>query len=273
MPDQLFQKLLDETADTRWQTFDDLRGRALRRRRTRVALVATAAVVTIAAATGGVAATRPDGAPPPGPGSSPSVQPPSTDPTPSNPPTTPPPTRATPSRTGGDAAPIGDLFLRPADVGPGYRTNSGGISGGDWTFEFSASALRCAETGPPVRAAESTDRFLSRGAPEAGDRLGERISRYGEGDAARAMARVRERVAACAPAGGQSITVTDRDFAGQEALLVAVDHGGGYRTNHVLVRQGDLVAELFVKPAWDRAALRGLGRVAAARLCGGTPAC
>jgi len=84
---------------------------------------------------------------------------------------------------------------------------------------------------------------------------------------------VRARVEACEAGGGREISIAARDFAGQEALLVAVDYGGGFTTHHVLARQGDLVAEFFVKPGLDRPALQGLGRTAAARLCAGTAAC
>lgn len=84
---------------------------------------------------------------------------------------------------------------------------------------------------------------------------------------------MRARVEGCAPGGGREISIAARDFAGQEALLVAVDYSGGFRTYHVLVRQGDLLAEFFVKPNLGRAALQGLGRTAAARLCPGTDVC
>lgn len=265
MPDQLFQKLFDDTAGTSWQSAGDLRARAHRRRRTRVALVAAAAAVTIAGATGTVAAARLDSAPP-DPGVSPTVAPAPQSPTVASPsPTTAPPATV----PGGDRAPVNELLLRPEDVGPGYRTASGG---GDWTFEFSASMLGCRSAPRPVMAVEGADRSLLRGAPEADDRLSEAVSRYGPGDASRYLAEVRARVAACEPVGTQTISIADRDFAGEEALLVTVDYGGQV-THHVLVRQGDLLAELFVKPAWDRAALRGLARVAAAILCDGTPAC
>jgi hypothetical protein len=263
MPDPLFQKLFDETAQTRWQPVSDLRDRARRRgRRTRLALVAAAAVAVLGAS-GGIAVAQLDLTP--APGHSPTPVPPST------PSTSPPPTRRPSTPPPATDGPLTDaLFLRPDDVGPGYRTASGA---GDWSFEFSASALGCRSAARPVRPLESAERALIRGAPQADDRVSESVTLFGTGDATRYLAEVRARVEACEAGGGREISIAARDFAGQEALLVAVDYGGGFTTHHVLVRQGDLVAEFFVKPGLDRPALQGLGRTAAARLCAGTAAC
>jgi hypothetical protein len=278
MPDPLFHKLFEETAQTRWQPVSDLRDHARRRaRRARAALVAAAAAAVVAASAG-IAVAQLDSAPAPAISGPPSTPPPPTaSPSPSTPPpstappSTPPPTATAPADGGRLTA---ALFLQPEDVGPGYRSSGVDTEPGDGTFEYSASALDCPLAERPVRPLDSAYSALSRGTPEAEDLVAEAVHRYGPGDAARYLAEVRARVAACDPGGGgRDISIVARDFAGQGALLVYVDYGYGDTTHHVLVRQGDLLAQFFVKPDLDRPALRALGRAAAARLCAGTDAC
>jgi hypothetical protein len=187
-----------------------------------------------------------------------------------------PPTSAAPRSPSpaADATTIGNaLFLQPSDVGPGYRVDSGQEASDDWTFEFSASALGCQASGVAQSPNTRRVRTLSRGTPQAEDALTQSVARYRSGDAARYLDRVRARVDACTPATGQSMKIGAQHFAGQDALLIEVNYGGGVTTKHVLVRQGDLLTEFFTKPERSSAAAQELGRKAAHRLCGATPAC
>jgi len=217
--------------------------------RARVVLAAAAA----AAVTGGIAVAQFDAAP------APTVAPPSPEPSPS-----PPPPATGPI--------IDQQFLWPEDVGEGYRVAGGGTEG-DWTFEFSASALRCpAGDGPPAPA-EKHQRGLVRGSPQARDAVTQYVARFRPGDAARYLDQIQARVGSCKPGTGRSITVARYGFAGDQALLVAVYYGGGSGTNHVFVRQGDLLTEFMVKAGRTRDALQRLGHKAADRLCDGGRAC
>lgn len=184
------------------------------------------------------------------------------------------PTLASPTSTPGPATgPITDQqFLRPEDVGEGYRVSASGGSG-DWTVEFSASLLHCpAGEGAPAPV-DKRERSLVRGSPQAGDTVIQYVARYRPGDATRYLDQVRARVGACRPATGRSISVARHGFAGDQALLVAAYYGGGSAATHVLVRQGDLVTEFVVKVGRPRGTLQRLGRVAADRLCDGGRAC
>lgn len=265
MPDPLFQNLFDVTDTMTWAPTDVVRDRARRRvRRTRVAAVA-AAVVTVGLVSGGVAVAQREPAVDrrPGTGTSwPAVE--------SPPWSSRPPVPSTPGAPEGTA-----LFLRPGDVGPGYReVVDSGEGSGDWTFEFSAQMLGCPvlESTRP-RSIARQDRMLSRGTPQAEDLMSQYVARYRPGDTARYLDHVRARVGACEPGSGKSITIGAQGFAGQGALLIEVNYGEGFTTKHVLVRQGDLLTEFFTKPERTSAAAQELGRTAAQRLCGGTPVC
>lgn len=277
MPDPLFQNLFNVADTVKWAPTAVVRDQARRRtRRVRVTAVA-AAVVVVGVISGGVAMAQLVRAVDPQPGASrpaaqstPSSPPP---PSPSNP--VPPPSAVSTSPTGSEGTTITDaLFLQPGDVGPGYRQVFGGQGSGDWTFEFSTSVLRCqppASTGPqPITRRDQT---LSRGTPQAEDSLTQYVARYRPGDAARYLDQIRTRVSACEPGSGKSIKVGAQRFAGQDALLIEVNYGAGFTTKHVLVRQGDLLTEVFTKPEPSSAAAQELGRKAALRLCGGTPVC
>lgn len=276
MPDPLFQTLFEETEAVTWAPIAEVRDRARRRvLRTRMTAV-TAAVVAVGVVFGGVAAARlyqND----PQPGISPPVAWPT--PTPVPPPTALPSSAPsaspvpTPPPTSDGTAIVDALFLRPGDVGPGYRLVVDTDGSGDWVFGFTAAVLGCPQPDPALQPIARRERTLSRGTPEAEDRLAQSVARYRPGDAARYLDQVRARVAACRPGSGRSIEVVAQRFAGQDALLVQVDYGDGFTTKHVLVRQGDLLTEFWTKPERRGAAAQELGRKAALRLCAGTSAC
>jgi hypothetical protein len=79
---------------------------------------------------------------------------------------------------------------------------------------------------------------------------------------------VRANVNGCAGTDEVEISVVDQGFAGQESLLVR----SGADNSWVLVRQGDLVAEIALSGVTDANARRLADR-AAERLCAGTTAC
>ncbi|GIF64094.1 hypothetical protein Ais01nite_21290 [Asanoa ishikariensis] len=68
-------------------------------------------------------------------------------------------------------------------------------------------------------------------------------------------------------------TVVDTGFAGAGSTLIRVTANKGETNFYVFVRQGSLITQLWQRQQTDVAALRELGRVAADRLCEGTPTC
>ena len=271
MPDPLFQTLFNETDTMTWAPTDVVRDQAHRQARRRRVTAVAAAVVAVGVIAGGAAMAKLDHAVDP----QPIPSQPAAEPTPSPSDPVPPSSAVPTSPTGSEATAItGALFLQPGDVGPGYRQMSGGQGWGDWTFEFSASMLRCQppdSTGPhPMTRRDQT---LSRGTPQAEDSLAQYVARYRPGAAARYLDQVRARVNTCESGSGKSIKIGAQRFAGQDALLIEVNYGNGFTTKHVLVRQGDLLTEFFTKPERSSAAAQELGRKAALRLCRGTPVC
>ncbi|MEJ3743353.1 hypothetical protein WEI85_08710 [Actinomycetes bacterium KLBMP 9797] len=259
MPDPMFRTLFDDTETTPWAPVGEVRERARRRvRRARTTAVA-AAVASVVAISGGVAVAQRDDQPGPGPLVTPGSPTHPTPPPPTSPPVTPPTSPATTAITDG-------MFLRPEDVGAGYRASTGKKNAGDWTFEYSASTLGCPEPDVALSPLASQQRTLSRGTPQDEDSLTQYVARYPAGGAAGYLQRVRARVDACEPAGGQSIRIAQQRFAGQDALLITVDYGEGFTTTHVLVREGDLLTEFFAKPERGNAAMRALGEKAAQHL-------
>lgn len=184
--------------------------------------------------------------------------------------------RATPPPASGAQPATGPItpqqFLQPEDIGSGYRIAAAAGSG-DWTVEASASLLHCPAGDGTPEPADKHQRSLVRGSPQAGDSVLQYVARYRPGDAARYLRRLSERIGACRPATGRSISVARHGFAGDQALLVAAYFGGGSAVTHVLVRQGDLVTEFVVKAGRGRSILQRLGRTAAERLCDGGRAC
>jgi hypothetical protein len=154
------------------------------------------------------------------------------------------------------------MLLRPQDVGSGYTATAAGE--GDWTFEFNAAVLDCPRGTRPEPVAER-GRALHKGQPQDDTFVVQHLGRYPAGQAARYLDRIRERVSACSPDNERSVRVAAEGFAGDEALLVVFDHGGGSLAKLVLVREGDLLTEIYSKPERSDSASRELGRKAAAR--------
>jgi hypothetical protein len=110
-----------------------------------------------------------------------------------------------------------------------------------------------------------------RAAPEVS--IIERVRRYEVDDARSTVERARRLVTGCQPyRPGESLSIVDSGFAGDESLLVAAT-GDGTPNRWLYVRQGDLVAEIWLKGEDDPAEARRIARRAADRLCAGTDAC
>lgn len=163
MPDPAFRSLFTETENARWEPMSQVRVRA--RRRTTAQAATVAGIVAVALVSGGVAVAQVRQGPgrPPLATSSPAPAKPS--PTPAAPSvsrSTSPPSTDTPS-----APPAGGvtsaMMLRPQDVGSGYTVVS--AAGGDWTFEFNASALDCPRGSKPDAITER-ERTLRKGEPQ-----------------------------------------------------------------------------------------------------------
>jgi hypothetical protein len=155
------------------------------------------------------------------------------------------------------------MMLRPQDVGTGYAVVAV-PKAGDWTFEFNAAALDCPRGSVPDPVAER-ERKLRKGQPQDENFVNQHTGRYAAGAAARYLDGIRDRVSACSPPEGRSVRIAAQGFAGDEALLVVFDHGGGFLAKIVLVRKGDVLTEIWSKPSRTDSASRDLGRKAAAR--------
>jgi len=268
MPDPLFQTLFDETDRCSWAPVDVVGDRARRQaRRTRAAALA-AAILVVGVVWAGVGWARDDLSGRPKPGVPPGSLPPSTaspTPSPSMELTTPPPSTD-------DASIVDAMFVQPSDLGPGSRVDAGSEVSGDWTFEFSASVLGCLPTPATPWPIVRRDRTLTGGTQDV-DGLAQYVARYRPWDAARYLDDVRARVSACNPDSGMSIKVGAERFAGEDALLIEVNYGGGSTATHVLIRQNDLLTELFSHSVSSNAEAVALGRTAAFRLCKGSSTC
>ncbi|GAB2605435.1 hypothetical protein Aab01nite_00060 [Paractinoplanes abujensis] len=247
MPDRTFNSLYAETEHTPWEAVEDVRRRARRRSTVRAGVVG--AVVAIGLVSGGVALGWDDSPPQPSPAAS------ATSPAP--PPST--------SRPSPEETPAADLtpamMLQPADVGPGYLP-ADGSGDGDWGFEFNAAALGC-PAGSKPDAIAGRERALRKG-PDV--YVLQETTRFTDGGAGAYLDGVRERVSNCETPAGQSVRIAGRNFAGDESLLVVFRYGDDFVTQIVLVREGEVLTEIFSEPNPDESVSRSLGRKAAARL-------
>ncbi|WP_327010295.1 hypothetical protein OHA72_25410 [Dactylosporangium sp. NBC_01737] len=271
MPDPLFQTLFDDTDTASWAPAGVVRERARRRTRRARAGAVAAAALAVAVVAGGVAFAGLGPAPVVEPGRSPAASSKAAS------------SKAASSKAASSKAassrpvePVvlgDDLFLTPADVDPEYRIAAEGEAvAGSWTYESRMGTHGC-QPGAQIDQLDRRDRSLVRGPRQNGNVMSQRVSRYRPGDAARYLQQVRDRVAACPPGGGRSITIGAQRFAGEDALLLEDDLGVGAISALVLIRQGDLVTQYEVVFDRDAQATLVTARKAADRLCAGTPAC
>ena len=158
----------------------------------------------------------------------------------------------------------GATARKPRDVGFGYVASSTTIGEGDWIFEAGATNLGCPQGWKPSPESERA-RALRKGKPQDDTFVLQHTGRYPPGAAADYLDEIRSRVAACRPRPGTSVRIAAQGFAGQQSLLVVFDYGEGSVSKHIFVREGDVLTEIFAKPARSDQASRQLGRRAAAR--------
>ncbi|MEU8295739.1 hypothetical protein AB0C04_00420 [Micromonospora sp. NPDC048909] len=281
MPDQLFTDLYRDTENLTWAPTDQVRRRGRQRtRRTRMAAGLAGIVAVALVATGAVAlAGGPDATPPFPPATdSPTPTPSSTpsraaDPTPSS---SGSPTGRAPSSpaagTGGPSAPSVEIpaaaMLQPADLPKGF-TSADKTPDGDWTL--ASVTIYCRHQSPSLAVRQVADRDRVFDSPT--DSMIQRVTRHSGSGAASSMDRVREQVADCDPhRPDDSLSILAEGLGGDESLLVG-SLIEGKPSRWLLVRQGDLVAQLRMDSATTPAEARGYARKVADRLCAGTDGC
>ncbi|MFI7608569.1 hypothetical protein ACIBTV_25930 [Micromonospora sp. NPDC049366] len=292
MPDQLFTDMLHDTRDLIWAPTEQVRHRGRQRtRRTRIVAGLAGVVAVAVVATGAVAfAGGPDAAPPLPPATGSPTPTPTPTPTPSATPSTAPNATGSPNPTGSpstkgtpsspaktsgrptdgstDRSIPAAAMLQLADLPAGFR-NSGSDLDGDWTLE--SVTIYCGNRSPSITPGEVARRGVSFDSPTSS--MTERVTRHSGGNAATAMDRVRELVTGCRPArAGDSLSILATGLAGDESLMVgsSID---GRQSRWLFVRQGDLVAQVWLaeEPTPDEA--KPYARKVAARLCTATPTC
>ncbi|MFC3503396.1 hypothetical protein ACFOOK_20815 [Micromonospora krabiensis] len=286
MPDQLFTDMLRDTRDLTWAPTEQVRRRGRQRtRRTRIVAGLAGVVAVAVVAAGAVAfAGGPDPAPPippatgsptPTPSPTPSTAPSATgSPTPTGSPSTegtpssPPKTSGRPTGGSTDRSIPAAAMLQLADLPAGFR-NSGSDLDGDWTLE--SVTIYCAGRSPSITPGEVARRGATFDSPTSS--MIERVTRHSGGNAATAMDRVRDLVTGCRPErAGDSLSIVATGLAGDESLMVASSISG-HQSHWLFVRQGDLVAQVWLaeQPSPDEA--KPYARKVANRLCAGTPSC
>ncbi|WP_410819505.1 hypothetical protein [Micromonospora sp. 050-3] len=283
MPDQPFVDLFQDTEHLSWAPTEQVRERGRRRtRQTRIAAALAGVVAVALVATGAVAlAGGREGAPTPvlpatgsptptpTPSAAPTPSPtPSTRNTPGAPPSSPSTTSGSPSRGSTSPAIPADALLRASDLPRGFRA-AGTDMDGDWSFNFAASNA-CTDT-PRLSAEERAERGAVFGKPDASPVI-ERVRRYSL-DGAKATITWARTVTECdQPREQYSLSVVDSGFVGDGSLLIRFD-AERLISYTLFVRQGDLVAEVWLGSLTNRTEARQLAQRAADRLCAGTDAC
>ncbi|MEU2663967.1 hypothetical protein [Micromonospora sp. NPDC007220] len=274
MPDQPFTDLYRDTENLTWAPVEQVRRRGRQRTlRTRAAATLSTVVAVAAVATGAaVLADGRDATPPLPPATgAPTPTPPAT-PTPAS---SPAPTEDATSESpaSGPAGPASRevppaALLAAGDLPDGFRKVP--WTDGDWSLD--ATSTRCRNAAPPLTVRKQAERGAAfRAAPE--EAVVERVRRYASEDAKVTMDRARRLVTGCRPHDPeQSLAIVDSGFAGDESLLVAAT-GDGTPSRWLLVRRGDLVAEVWLKGEDDPAEARRIAQRVAERLCAGTEAC
>ncbi|MEU8386569.1 hypothetical protein [Micromonospora sp. NPDC048842] len=284
MPDQPFVDLFRDTEHLSWAPTTQVRERGLRRaRQTRIAAALAAVVAVALVAAGAVAlASGREGAPTPvlpatgSPTPTPTPSPTSAAPRPSTTSTTPATPPSSPSRTSGrpsagstNPAIPAAAMLRLSDLPVGFTMAEDDIDG-DWSLE--SVSIYCREAPSGTSSRRLAQRTVSFDSPT--DRMIQRVVRFSIRDAAREMDAVRALFTDCKPRGATSSmsVLADGLGAGDESLLVGSDIEG-VRSRWLVVRQGDLVAQVALDmDTTPKEALR-YARPVAQRLCAGTDTC
>ncbi|MBY8874750.1 hypothetical protein K7640_23250 [Micromonospora sp. PLK6-60] len=292
--DAMFESLHGERAPGPFAPPEAVRRRGRQRTRHQAMAAGLAVVAVTGAGFGWAGHLRPvDPAPiPAASGTTASTPPASVGPSPSGPARDGTPSAGPrPTGTGRpDATPatLSDLRLRAEDLGPGAwrpRPPTEPFSGDTWRWADLCPLYRSADYPSLAHQAELDVTGFTTGKSY----LYEHLHRYADGWGPRAFADVRRVVDRCtttattpptAPGSPETRTlvVRDRDFAGDEAVLVREEQT--YYEGEVLardplvtltaaVRVGDRVATVIFSPDWDEAYAREVTRAAAQRLAAG----
>ncbi|MFI7072704.1 hypothetical protein [Micromonospora sediminicola] len=282
MPDPIFSGLYQDTEHLIWTPTDQVRRRGRQRaRRTRIAAGLAAAVAVGVVATGVVAlAGPPEKTAPPVPPAT--VEPTTPTPTPSPSRSAEPTPSGSPSRTtpSAPAATSGTPSARPpsravpaaamlqlADLPTGFTRTT--TVDGDWSLE--SVTIYCGNESPSLQVGQVASRSVQFDSPS--DWIVQRVTRHSGTSAATVMQRVRQLVTGCAPArSGDSLTILAESLGGDDALLVGSEIEGT-PSRWLVVRRGDLVAQLRVDHQTTPAEARRTASSVADRLCAGTDAC
>ncbi|MER7587265.1 hypothetical protein ABTW72_06990 [Micromonospora sp. NPDC127501] len=284
MPDQPFVDLFQDTEHLTWAPTEQVRERGRRRTRQTRIVAALAGVVAVAlVATGAVAlASGREGAPTPvlpatgSPTPTPAPSATSGAPRPSTTSTTPAAPPSSPSRTsgrpsGGSTNPAipAAAMLQLSDLPAGFTMTEGDIDG-DWSLE--SVSIYCREAPSWTSNGRLAQRTVSFDSPT--DSMIQRVVRYSAGNAALDMDGVRALFTGCKPRGATSSlsVLADGLGAGDESLLVGSDIEG-VRSRWLVVRQGDLVAQVALDRDTTPKEARQYARPVAQRLCAGTDTC
>ncbi|WP_412541032.1 hypothetical protein R8Z50_35575 [Longispora sp. K20-0274] len=163
-------------------------------------------------------------------------------------------------------------LLTLADVGPGFRQYPDDNQGsGDWVLGFWTQFCHAGTEWPHAGQNIRRDRGFVKGSGANSDAVFEKVELEPE-FGSRQMEYWRQWAAKCASSDNLTVTTVDSGFAGDESLLITVVRRTSSEVNsstHVLVRVGDLVAEIVTLPGGHRA----MAAKAAARMCAATGTC
>ncbi|MEU7849995.1 hypothetical protein AB0B69_21545 [Micromonospora parva] len=282
MPDQFFADIYRDTEHLTWAPTEQVRERGRRRtRQTRIAATLAGVVAVAVVATGAVAlaggqeeAPTPvlpatgSPTPTPTPSATSAPPPPTTSTTPAAPPSTPSRTSDRPSAGTTDPAVPAAAMLRLSDLPTGFTMTEGDVDG-DWSVE--SVSIYCRELPSRTSHGRIAQRTVSYDSPTTG--MVQRVVRYSGGNAARDVDRIRAMFTGCVTGSTSSLSVlVDGLGAGDESLLVGSDIEG-VPSRWLVVRQGDLVAQLTMDMNSGPEDARQYARRVAQRLCAGTDTC
>ncbi|MGV9763307.1 hypothetical protein [Micromonospora tulbaghiae] len=285
MPDPIFSDLYRDTEHLVWPPTEQVRRRGRQRtRRTQIA-AGLATVVAVGVVASGVALARPDVAPPPVPPATVEPTTPAPTPTPSSTPSAEPSASGTPTpdrTTGGPAAAIGGgptsrapsrtipaaAMLQLADLPTGFTMQTGRVEG-DWSVEFIASL--CVNESPTLADGQVATRSVAFDSPT--DWVVQRVTRHSGTSATTVMKNLRKLVTGCEmEQPGDSLSIMAESLGGDDGVLVGSEVGGR-PGRWLVVRQGDLVAQLRLDSQTTPTEARRTARTVANRLCAGTDTC
>lgn len=283
MPDPIFSDLYRDTEHLVWPPTEQVRRRGRQRTRRIQIAAGLAAAVAVGVVASGVALARPDVAPPPVPPATVVPTSPTPAPTPSSTPSAEPSESGSPrpSRTTGRPAGTtgGGSTSRPpsrtipaaamlqlADLPTGFTMTT--KVDGDWSLE--SVTIYCENESPALDVGQVASRSVQFDSPS--DWIVERVTRHSGTSADTVMKNVRKLVTGCRPTRPEdSLSIMAESLGGDDAVLVGGDMGTPARW--VVVRQGDLVAQLRVDHQTTPSEARRVAGWVVNRLCAGTDTC